>query len=231
MATGSDDDDLMSPGLAGDLLGQPPPGILGLGTTLNGMPSMNMSRIPAKIAGYVDSRDPAKFIPLVQGTSPGAFAAQQQSPAENFVAGYGAETANFGREIGDLANRIGSIATGNPAASLVPAAKDPNADIQGALFDNSRAANWGRTGADFVNTLPAAGVGGELVAPAAGIIKGAGLLPSIGRAAVIGVGRGIAAGTAVPADDTDSRLHHILTWGALGTVQGLWPVAKALAGY
>jgi hypothetical protein len=154
---------------------------------------------------------------------------------ENLLSGYGAQTLNFGRDAADLVKRGISAVQGNPAAVLVPATQNPNKDIDNALFKTSLAADVGRLGANVVNTLPVAGIAGEVAAPIAQSIQGDTLLPSLTRAAIPGLTRGIAVGAAVPADDTDDRLQNILMKGTTGAAQGLlpyaWPYVKSLVRY
>lgn len=235
MADYADEDEQAQAGLPADLSGGRAVAIIprGLADALTPAPPAVGVVAPQgaagyKVPGYISSVD-GRFVPLLPGMSPGAFAAQQQNPLENLLSGYGAETMNFGREAADLAKRGVAVLQGSPAASMVPGIQDPDKDIQKALFKTSPAADGGRILADLVNTYPIGGVAGDLVAPIAQSIRGEAMLPTIIRATIPGVAKGIATGTAIPADDADERLHHILTRGAFGAGYGAWPVVKMLA--
>lgn len=238
MADPIDDDEQAPLGLGSDLWGpaQIQGAMPGLSSTLMNAPVFAPPAVAAvapvaaaqpapRVPGYMDSRDPTKFVPLLPNVGPAAFAAQQQSPAENFWSGYGAETKNFGREAMDLGQRLVSAYQGNPAAFLLPATTDPDRDIQSGLFKTSPAADLGRMGADWVNTLPATIPTGEFVAPLAAGIRGESLLPTLTRAAAPGVAEGAVRGALVPADDADERVYHILMKGA---GRALWPIAETL---
>ena len=232
------DDEEGQPSLVSDLLGAGAVTIIprGLAETLSSPPTAappavavaapQAATVQTRIPTYIDSQT-GRTVQLSPGTSPGAFAAQQQTPWENLLSGYGAETMGFGREAADLARRAVSAVRGD--AGAVPAIQNPNIDIDRALFKTSLAADVGRMGADFVNTLPVAGIAGEVAAPVAQAIRGEKLLPTLTRAAIPGITKGVATGSVVPADDADERLHHILVKGGLGAGYALYPVVKMLA--
>ncbi|HEY3645498.1 MAG TPA: hypothetical protein VGM16_09180 [Gammaproteobacteria bacterium] len=238
MADYLDDDGQVQPNLGSDLSGAGMVAIVpqGMADDLSKLPTLAPPAVAVvvpqavtagKVPGYISS-ETGKFVPLLSGVSPGAFAAQQQSPWENLLSGYGAETMNFGREAADLTRRAVAAVQGNAGA---PSVQNPNRDIDKALFKTSPAADIGRIGADFVNTMPAAGVAGELAAPIAESIQGESLLPSISRAAMPGVAKGVTRAIVIPADDTDERLHHILIRGSIGARNALPPILRALANY
>ena len=232
MADQTDDERQITWGLGSDLLRSVLPHIAtpGLKGTLMNAPVLAPPAVgsqaplavtPLRMPGYVDSRDPMKFVPLLPDVSPAAFAAQQQTPRENFWSGYGAETRNLGRQAADLGGRLVSAIQGNTATT----AADPDKDIQSGLFGTSVAADLGRMGADWINTLPATIPTGQFVAPLAAGIRGESLLPAMARAAIPGVARGAVRGALVPADDADDRIYHVLTRGARGAFV---PVAQTL---
>jgi len=228
MANPMDDDQL--PGLASGLLGtQSQSAAPGLRTALMGAPVLapgaTNSQAPVaattpKVPGYMDSRT-GRFVPLLPGTSPGAFAAQQQSPWENLMSGYGAETLNLTRSASDLGRQAMAAISGN---TPVPAAKYQNQDLLNALYQNSLMARGGKFMADWVNTAPISMVAGAAAAPVAATIKGAGYLPTMARAAVNAAIPAAAVGAVMPADDGDDGVKNALTAGAK---DGLKAGAKA----
>ena len=237
MADYTDEDGQTGAGLGADLSGVRMAALIpqGLADTLTPAPPAVAVVAPQaaaghKVPGYISSVD-GRFVPLLQGVAPGAFAAQQQNPLENLLSGYGAETMNFGREAVDLAKRGIAAVQGNPAAAMVPAIQNPNKAIDDALFKTSPAADLGRMGADFVNTMPVAGIAGEVATPIAESIRGETLLPTLSRAALPGVTKGVVRAIAIPADDADERIHHILIRGAIGARNALPPIYRALADY
>jgi hypothetical protein len=241
MAGYLDDDEQGSPSLFSDLSNAGTVVLVphGLADTLSNPPTLAPPAVAvvapqaapqAKVPGYISS-ETGKFVPLLPGTSPGAFAAQQQGVWENLLSGYGAQTLNYGREAADLLKRGASAVEGAPGALLVPATEDPDKDIKSSLFKTSLAADAGRFGANIAYTWPVAEIAGAVAAPIAQSIQGETLLPSLSRAAIPGLTRGIAVGTAVPADDADGRLHNILRRGTVGAGQALLPYLKTLAGY
>ena len=224
MANPMDDDQL---GLGSDLQGYATPQAIppGLHTALMGAPVLapgaTDSQAPVaaaspKVPGYIDSQT-GRFVPLVPGTSPGAFAAQQQSPWENLMSGYGAETLTLGRSASDLGRQAMAAISGN---TPLPATKNPNQDLDAALKQSSLAARAGSMLADQVNTLPISMAGGAAAAPIAASIKGAGFLPVMARAAVNAAVPAAAVGAVMPADDGDDRAKNALKAGATDALKG-----------
>ncbi|HEX7965725.1 MAG TPA: hypothetical protein VF651_08415 [Gammaproteobacteria bacterium] len=167
--------------------------------------------------GYIDSST-GKFIPLLPDVSPAAFAAQQSSPVQNALAGYGAETLHMGRSLGHFLDGVSGAMQGNPTGLMFKNPSEPDEDIRKDLMANSTAARFGAAAADYINTLPAQMAGGELVAPLAKGIQGSGLLASMARAGIKGAGEGVGKGMMMPADDAEERLKNA---GIEGLIEGL----------
>jgi hypothetical protein len=167
--------------------------------------------------GSYAATDTGKPVIVDPAQNPGAFAAQQGTAAQNLGAGYGAETQNIGRSLMDLIQKgAAAMSPGGAGAMLAPSAPNPDQAQQDQLFANSTAANVGKFGADVANTAPFAMAGGEVVAPLADAVKGAGFLPALGRAAISGAGQGAGTAAAMPADDMIDRLENMGTGAVAG---------------